>query len=345
MNIYDIAKLANVSIATVSRVVNDSPNVREKTKEKVRAVIAAQGYTPNAFARGLGLGSMKTVGIVCPSVSDLYMSQAIGILEGKLQEQGYQTLLSCSGYEQEEKEKRIEFMLHKKVDALVLIGSTYVDHGQVSERTRYIQEAAKQIPIFLINGCLAYENVYSAYCNDFQSVYDVTKKMLTNQFQQILFLYNTTSFSANQKRKGYEQAFYDCGIPLKPEYIIEIENSIEAVKEYLECNKELQFNGVIAVEDALAIGAIKYAKSSGKQIPEQLQIVGYNNSILAQCCEPELSSIDSAVEALCLITIQHIFQLLQKAPLEQGENTSQDIPPQYSSIQGEFIQRNTTQLE
>ena len=73
MNIYDIAKLANVSIATVSRVVNNSPKVSPKTKEKVLAVMKENEYTPNAFARGLGLGSMKTVGIICPNIDDIYI--------------------------------------------------------------------------------------------------------------------------------------------------------------------------------------------------------------------------------------------------------------------------------
>ena len=75
MNIYDIAKLANVSIATVSRVVNNSPKVSPKTKEKVLAVMKENEYTPNAFARGLGLGSMKTVGIICPNIDDIYMAK------------------------------------------------------------------------------------------------------------------------------------------------------------------------------------------------------------------------------------------------------------------------------
>ena len=82
MNIYDIARLAGVSIATVSRVVNDSPKVSEKTKAKVRAVMEEQNYTPNVFARGLGLNSMRTVGIVCPdNVGCLY--GRIGCLFGE----------------------------------------------------------------------------------------------------------------------------------------------------------------------------------------------------------------------------------------------------------------------
>ena len=103
MNIYDIAALAGVSIATVSRVVNDSPKVSEKTKEKVRAVMEEQNYTPNVFARGLGLNSMHTVGIVCPDVSDVYMANAVAHLEKYLKKYGYDCILACSGYEYEDK--------------------------------------------------------------------------------------------------------------------------------------------------------------------------------------------------------------------------------------------------
>ena len=84
LNIYDIAKLAGVSIATVSRVVNDSPKVSEKTKARVRAVMKEQNYTPNVFARGLGLNSMQTVGIICPDVADAYMARAVAYLEKRL---------------------------------------------------------------------------------------------------------------------------------------------------------------------------------------------------------------------------------------------------------------------
>ena len=89
MNIYDIADMAGVSIATVSRVVNGSPNVSEKTKKKVLDVIEKADYTPNVFARGLGLDSMKTIGILCPDISDLYMAEAVSALEKKLHEHGY----------------------------------------------------------------------------------------------------------------------------------------------------------------------------------------------------------------------------------------------------------------
>lgn len=83
MNIYDIAKLSGVSIATVSRVINNSPKVSEKTKKKVWGIMNEYDYTPNVFARGLGLNSVKTVGLVCPDVSDRYTANAIAYLEKK----------------------------------------------------------------------------------------------------------------------------------------------------------------------------------------------------------------------------------------------------------------------
>ena len=120
MNIYDIAELSGVSIATVSRVVNDSPKVSEKTKMKVRAVMEANNYTPNVFARGLGLNSMKTVGIVCPDVSDDYMAGSVAYLEKRLRSYGYDCILYCSGYEYEDKAAAVHLILQKRIDALLL---------------------------------------------------------------------------------------------------------------------------------------------------------------------------------------------------------------------------------
>ena len=147
MNIYDIAKLANVSIATVSRVVNNSPKVSPKTKEKVLAVMKENEYTPNAFARGLGLGSMKTVGIICPNIDDIYMAKAVSYLERNLHAHGYDCILGCSGFKQEEKEDYVRLLLSKKIDTLILVGSTYAGNGKDESDTDYITLAKEMIAV------------------------------------------------------------------------------------------------------------------------------------------------------------------------------------------------------
>lgn len=103
INIYDIAKLSGVSIATVSRVINGSPKVSEKTKQKVMAVMEQESYTPNMFARGLGLDSAKTIGIICPEIADDYMARSVSYLEKHLHHYGYGCILGCSGTSLEER--------------------------------------------------------------------------------------------------------------------------------------------------------------------------------------------------------------------------------------------------
>lgn len=336
MNIYDIAKLANVSIATVSRVVNDSPNVSIKTKERVLSIMEQEGYTPNVFARGLGLGSMKTIGIICPDVADIYMAKAIAIIENHLKMNEYQSLLVCSGYQQEEKKRCVDLLISKKVDALILIGSTYASDGIESRETTYIQNAGKIVPVFLINGVLPYKNVYSACCDDYNAIYQVTTDMIKNGHDQILFLYNATSYSAKQKMLGYEHALRDNQLPINGQYKIYVENDIPKIRDLLLGRKDITFNGVIAVEDSLAIGALKYANMARIEVPKQLSIVGFNNSFLATCCEPELSSVDSKIGELCLSTAEHVVTVLendaQKTALIQKE----------MKVKGEFRRRNTT---
>ena len=101
VNIYDIARMANVSIATVSRVMNHSGKVSEKTRKKVEKIMEEIDYTPNAFAQGLGLNTMHAVGILVPTIADTFMAVSVDYLEKKLAKEGYNCILSCSGFELE----------------------------------------------------------------------------------------------------------------------------------------------------------------------------------------------------------------------------------------------------
>ena len=105
MNIYDVSERANVSIATVSRVINGNPNVSEKTRNRVLAVMDELGYTPNVFARSLGLNTMRTIGIMCADSSDPWLAGAIYYLEQELRRSGYDSLLCCIGYLPETKKQ------------------------------------------------------------------------------------------------------------------------------------------------------------------------------------------------------------------------------------------------
>ena len=171
MNIYDVSKKAGVSIATVSRVLNGNANVSDKTKNKVLVAMKELDYTPNIFARGLGLNTMKTIGIMCSDSSDTYLANAVYYLEQELRRHNYDSILCCTGQDSETKKKYLDLLISKRVDGIILAGSQFV-LNQPGSDNRYILNAAKEVPIVLANGFLPGKNIYSVMCNDTAAVYD-----------------------------------------------------------------------------------------------------------------------------------------------------------------------------
>lgn len=311
INIYDVARLSGVSIATVSRVVNGSTKVSEKTRLKVMEVMEECGYTPNVFARGLGLDSMKTIGILCPNIADAYVASAVAFLEERLHQYDYDCILGCSGYTLEEKEAHMKMLLSKRIDALILVGSTYAGVEESGRDVQYIHEAAKQTPVFLINGYVEGENIYCSYCDDFRATYEVTTGFISRGKKKILFLCDSYSFSASKKLAGYEAALKDAGYPVLKELEFYTKNRIHHVRDTLLEHKELDFDSVVATDDGLAIGALKYVKAKGLDVPADISIAGYNNSQLAVSCEPELTSVDNHLEKICDDTVDFMLRVLQ----------------------------------
>lgn len=311
MNIYDIAELAGVSIATVSRVVNDSPLVSDKTKARVRKVMEENNYVPNVFARGLGLGTMKTIGIVCPDVSDAYMAKAVAYLEKNFREYGYDSILQCSGREYEDMRAAVANILNKKIDALFLIGSCYCVDGGDTAAANYVREAAKQVPVFVINGSISGDNIYCALCDDQETTAQAVRELIREGRRNILFLHHSDTFSARQKRSGYLSALAEAGIPENDNLLFHAREDIESVKQDLLAQCPPEVDGIFATNDRLAVGALKFARETGIRVPEELSIIGYDDSELAICCQPELTSIDSMGETLCRTSIDSMLRLLR----------------------------------
>ncbi|MBQ8606061.1 MAG: LacI family DNA-binding transcriptional regulator [Clostridia bacterium] len=307
MNIYDIAKKSGVSIATVSRVLNNSDKVSPKTRERVKAVMKESDYTPNAFARGLGLGSMKMIGILCTDVSDLYYAKAVSLMEKELRERGFDTLLCCSGTDLSDKKKSLRLLMNKNVDAIVLIGSPFREMDDNS----HIRDAAEKLPVFIINGDIAMDGVYCVLCDEYRAMYESVEYLVKDGAKNILYLYDTESFSGKRKLSGFENAVKECAVASKS---VKIKKDIVSAKEQTlyECEKE-KFDAIMTSEDVLAIGALKAILE--KNI--NLRVIGFNDSQLALCSTPALTSVDNKLDELCPITARHITDLLSGKDIPQ----------------------------
>ena len=274
--IYDISKKAGVSIATVSRVLNDNSKVSPKTKAKVLAVMEEFEYEPNVFARGLGAGSMKTIGLMCADVADIYLANAVSFLERELSREGFDTLLSCTGYEYKDKVKCMRMMEAHKVDAVIMVGSHYIEES--SKKNEYILDVAKRIPVMMLNGYLEGENIYGLLCDDYAAFYEASDALVRSGCRDILFLYREATHSCRKKNEGYMDALKAHGIEIQKSRMLLCNSRIQDIKlelrEYFRTNP--MADGVVASDDELAIGALKYFQGEGISVPDQVSIVGCN---------------------------------------------------------------------
>ena len=334
MNIYDVSKKAGVSIATVSRVLNGKANVSEQSRKRVLKAMKELDYTPNIFARGLGLNTMKTIGIMCSDSSDAYLANAIYYIEQELRKNGYDSLLCCTGRDITTKKKYLDLLLSKRVDGIILVGSQFV-FNEPDDDCSYIIEASSELPIILVNGYIDSPNIYCVLCDDYNAVYNVTSSLIENGRNHIVYLYTSTSFSGLKKLNGYQDALKDNNINLNSEYAHLCSKNISDALDYLNnmYYNGLTFDAVVTSDDLLAVGAIKYSHKHNIKVPEQLEIIGYNNSVISRCTEPELTSIDSNVELLSMQAVDTLMKVLC------GNDVSNK-----NIISAKIIKRNTTKF-
>ena len=335
--IYDISEKAGVSIATVSRVLNGSSKVKPKTKQKVLDAIQEFGYTPNAFARGLGLNSMNTIGLMCADSSDLYLAKAIYYIEQNLRQNGYNSILCCTGYELERKKSAMDLLMSKRVDSIVMIGSSFLE--ALDSDNDYIRHAADHVPVMLLNADFDYPNVYCTLCDDAKGMANATNYLIQTGAKDILYLYNSNTYSNMKKLTGHQTALLQAGLKVRDTHHAKYpgqREDLEAIALFLEQfveEKSLTFDAILTSDDTLAIGAFKYCKRKGLRVPEDISIIGYNNSLIARCSEPELTSVDSRLETLCNQLSKTLIHVLEG-----------DEMPQKTIFSGDLIKRQSTKF-
>ena len=347
LNIQEISRLANVSTATVSRVLNGSSHVSDHTREKVLDVMRRTNYTPNVFAQSLKRDSTKTVGIMCPDTMDVYITRAIFNVQRELSRYNYSSLLNCTGYELEDKKKGMSLLLQKRVDGIVLIGASFNEVD--ADDNKYIIEAAGQVPIIWINGTLDAPNIYSAYCDDQEAAYRAAKRLFSTGMngKRTIYLYNRESYSNKCKINGFLTAMIESDQPV-------FENSItlcpldrvDQVLDKLMKNPEdlSKIGAVMTSGDSLAVRVLRYLRRRGLRVPDQIQVIGYSNSELGNYCVPELTSIDSCVNELSGEAVKMLLKVLGGETVEENKVLKARIIPRestnelYNGIQDDTVQ-------
>lgn len=317
MNIYDIADKCGVSIATVSRVLNNNPNVSAATRARILAVMEEANYTPSALARSLGSGADNAatattaeplVGILCADIRDPYYADMLATLEEQLRERQLPFLLRYIGNTPAQEQQGLEAMLRHRVTAIFCVGPVLLQQANGSP----ITAAAQKVPVILLDGYVDAPNVYCVTCDHRRAMAQLVELLMRRQRRRILFLYGRESHSCGEKIAGYKEALASVGIPFDAALLLQVGNQLEDVNT---CIKKLlvarvSFDAVIATEDILALGAQKALQRTGLNMP----VIGFNNSLTARCANPELTSVDCNGAALCAAAIAQLDALTKGAP-------------------------------
>jgi LacI family sucrose operon transcriptional repressor len=291
LTIKEIAKLAGVSKSTVSRVINDSEHVSDQAREKVQQVIEETGYVPNSLAKNLKRNQTDTIGVVLPKINTSTFSSSIEGISNVMYQNGYNLLLTNTKMNLKDEITYLNLLKEKRVRGILFFAT------EITEKHKEVL-VKLDIPVVVIgqdtSTVLDYPCVIQDDLNAAKSIVD---HLVEQGHQKIAYIGVTEDDVAVGKlrKQGYLEVLQKNGLEFFEEYMYKGDFSIQSgwqgMKEILNQAEELP-TAVFAVTDRLALGAIKYLKDSGYQVPDDISIVGIGNSDISQWVVPEITTIN-----------------------------------------------------
>lgn len=316
VTIYDVAREANVSMATVSRVVNGNPNVKPATRKKVLEVIERLGYRPNAVARGLASKKTTTVGVIIPDISSTFFAELTRGIEDIATMYKYNIILSNSDQNKDKEFHLLNTMLGKQVDGIVFMG------GNIT--TEHVEEFSKSpVPIVLAGSIEETKQIPSVNIDYEQATYDAIKSFIDNGHKEIAFVTGPLYEPINgiKKLAGYKKALQENGIPFKEEFIVEgdytYESGIESFEKLLELNSLP--TAIFVGSDEMALGVVHGAEDNGYSVPEQMEMITSDNTKLALMVRPQLTAIVQPLYDIGAVAMRLLTKLMNKEKVDELE--------------------------
>ncbi|MEK4847178.1 catabolite control protein A [Bacillus sp. FSL W8-0183] len=320
VTIYDVAREANVSMATVSRVVNGNPNVKPTTRKKVLEAIDRLGYRPNAVARGLASKKTTTVGVIIPDISSIFYSELARGIEDIATMYKYNIILSNSDQNTDKELHLLNTMLGKQVDGIVFMGGNITDvHVEEFKRS--------PVPIVLAASVEEQAQTPSVNINYEQAIYDSVQLLVEKGHKRIAFVSGPMSEPINSMRKlaGYKRALKEAGIAFDEALVAEgdysYDSGIEALANLLDQSDKP--TAVIAATDEMALGVIHGAQDRGVSIPEDLEVIGFDNTRLSLMVRPQLTTVVQPTYDIGAVAMRLLTKLMNK---EQVEDQIVELP-------------------
>ena len=286
MTIKDIAGMAGVSPAAVSRYFNDG-YISEEKREAIQKVVEETGFVPSGYARSLRTKKTMLIGVIIPRIASSSISRVVEGIMSYAEDEGYTLLLANTMNDEMKELDYIKIFNEKQVDALILLGTVL---------TKEHKDALKQLgcPVVVVGQHI--RGVSCIYHNDYRAEYELTKLVLGKGRKKLCYMGVLKEDKAvgTERYRGYCEAVAEAGLDeLKDRNIItgfDLADGYIAMKEIYE--KYPDVDGIIAATDTIAVGAIKYLKERGIRIPQDVMVTGVGSSELSEVITPSLTTVE-----------------------------------------------------
>ncbi|MDQ6418526.1 LacI family DNA-binding transcriptional regulator [Paenibacillus sp. LHD-117] len=301
VTVYDIAREANVSVATVSRVLNNTAPVKKTTRDKINALIEKYQFQPNALARSLFKKETSMIGVILPDITNPFFPEVLAGLEQELRSKGY-TIFLCdtvsvnADYEEQyvRESQYLNLLLEKQVDGLVMIGGR-INLAKPDKRLiQEVAEVSKRLPLLLINGQLPGQKLNRIFVDEKAGAILATEHLIGLGHRDIAFVGGYRKMSNTLQRvQGFASTMEKHGLPVRPEWLLDGGFSVEKGKAFMRAllAAPKRPTAVFCANDLVAIGVMKEAYKAGLRVPEDLSIIGFDDIPFASHSIPELTTI------------------------------------------------------
>lgn len=314
ITIYDVAREANVSMATVSRVVNGNPNVKPVTRKKVLEVIERLGYRPNAVARGLASKKTTTVGVIIPDISSTFFADLARGIEDIATMYKYNIILSNSDQNKEKELHLLNTMLGKQVDGIVFMG------GNIT--SEHVEEFEKSSVPIVLAGSIEETGIIPSVNIDYeQAAFDVVQSFIEKGHKDIGFVIGPLHEPINKEKKlaGYKRALEHSGLRYREELVVEgdytYDSGIEAIEKLFET--ESGPTAIFVGSDEMALGVVHGAEDKGHKIPEEFEVISSDNTRLTLMVRPQLTTVVQPLYDIGAVAMRLLTKLMNKEKVSE----------------------------
>ncbi|MEH7442509.1 catabolite control protein A [Bacillus sp. JJ1122] len=315
ITIYDVAREANVSMATVSRVVNGNPNVKPATRKKVMEVIDRLGYRPNAVARGLASKKTTTVGVIIPDIASPFFAELARGIEDIATMYKYNIILSNSDQNIEKELHLLNTMLGKQVDGIVFMG------GNI--KAEHVEEFKKSpVPIVLAGSIEESGEIPSVNIDYEQAAFDAVQAFIEKGHTEIAFVIGPHHEPINKDKKleGYKRAISDAGIAYNEDLVIEgdytYDSGLEAIERILELDTKP--TAILVGSDEMALGVVHGAFDRGYSVPDDFEVISSDNTRLTLMVRPQLTTIVQPLYDIGAVAMRLLTKYMNKENVDEN---------------------------